>query len=320
MLRHFREIFPPNETPNLLVGLASPDDAAVYKLNDEQAIVQTVDFFAPFLDDPYVYGGIAAANAMSDVYAMGGEVLLALNVAGFPEDLPTGVVTRILEGGAAKVREAGGVVAGGHTVIDHEPKYGLCVTGLVHPDRVRTNAGARAGDVLVLTKRIGTGVLINAMQEDAASPAHAAAAVAQMLELNAAAARATHDLDVHAMTDVTGFGLGGHLIEVARASGVQVRLRLGALPLLEGFRAYVRQGLTTGGQRRNQAHFEGEVTAAPLNEEETAILFDPQTSGGLVISLAEAEAGELESRLGAADVPSRRIGEVVEGGGLAVER
>ena len=168
-----------------------------------------MDFFAPFLDDPYVYGGIAAANAMNDVYAMGGEVLFALNVAGFPEDLPTEMVAQILAGGADKVREAGGVVAGGHTVIDHEPKYGLCVTGLVHPDRVRTNTGARTGDALVLTKRLGTGVLINAIQQEVASPAHAEAAIAQMLQLNAAAARATHDLDVHAMTDVTGFGLGG---------------------------------------------------------------------------------------------------------------
>ena len=321
MLRHFNEIFPAEETPNLLVGLASPDDAAVYKLNDEQAIIQTVDFFPPFLDDPYDYGAIAAVNAMNDIYAMGGEVLLALAIAGFPEDLPTETAAKILEGGAAKVREAGAVVAGGHTVIDHEPKYGLCVTGLVHPDRVLTNAGARPGDVLVLTKRLGTGVLISAIQQDAASPEHAQAAVAQMLQLNAAAARATRNLAVHAMTDVTGFGLGGHLIEVARASGVQLRVQLADLPLLDGFRDYVRQGLTTGGQGRNRVHFEAEVLAdPPLSNEEAALLFDPQTAGGLVMALANGDAVVLESRLSAADVPSWRIGEVAEGSGLAVVR
>ncbi len=321
MLRHLREIVPPAAAPDLLVGLAAPDDAAIYKLNDEQAIVQTVDFFAPFLDDPYVYGGIAAANAMNDVYAMGGEVLFALNVAGFPEDLPTEMAAQILAGGAAKVHEAGGVVAGGHTVIDHEPKYGLCVTGLVHPERVRTNTGARTGDVLVLTKRLGTGLLINAIQQEVASPAHAEAAIAQMLQLNAAAARATHDLDVHAMTDVTGFGLGGHLIEIARGSKVQVRVRIENAPLIDGFREYVRRGLTTRGQRDNRAHFGAEVQAEPpLSDEEAAILFDPQTAGGLVVSLGEAAAAALESRLGAAGAPCWRIGEVAEGSGLAVVR
>lgn len=321
MLRHFNEIFPAEETPNLLVGLASPDDAAVYKLNDEQAIIQTVDFFPPFLDDPYEYGAIAAVNAMNDVYAMGGEVLLALAIAGFPEDMPPETAAKILEGGAAKVREAGAVVAGGHTVIDHEPKYGLCVTGLVHPDRVLTNAGARPGDVLVLTKRLGTGVLISAIQQNAAIPKHAQATVAQMLQLNATAARATRNLAIHAMTDVTGFGLGGHLIEVARASGVQLRVRLSDLPLLDGFRDYVRQGFTTGGQGRNRVHFEDEVLADPtLSNEEAALLFDPQTAGGLVMALEDGDAVVLESRLSAANVPSWRIGEVAEGNGLAVVR
>jgi len=321
VLRHFNEIFPAEETPNLLVGLASPDDAAVYKLNDEQAIIQTVDFFPPFLDDPYEYGAIAAVNAMNDVYAMGGEVLLALAIAGFPEDMPPETAAKILEGGAAKVREAGAVVAGGHTVIDHEPKYGLCVTGLVHPDRVLTNAGARPGDVLVLTKRLGTGVLISAIQQNAAIPKHAQATVAQMLQLNATAARATRNLAIHAMTDVTGFGLGGHLIEVARASGVQLRVRLSDLPLLDGFRDYVRQGFTTGGQGRNRVHFEDEVLADPtLSNEEAALLFDPQTAGGLVMALEDGDAVVLESRLSAANVPSWRIGEVAEGNGLAVVR
>ena len=314
MLRHLADAFPPADFPALLVGLDRPDDAAVYRLNDEQAIVQTLDFFPPFLDDPYIYGAIAAANAMNDIYAMGGEVLFALNIAGFPEDLPVQVAARILEGGAAKVREAGGVVAGGHTVIDIEPKYGLCVTGLVHPQRIRTVAGARPDDIIVLTKKLGTGVLINALQNDRAQAEHAEAAIEQMQQLNAAAARATHDLDVHAMTDVTGFGIGGHLIEIARSSGVEIRLAIGALPVLDGFLDYATMGLTTAGQRRNQEHFGREVHAeGPLTPEQEALLFDPQTAGGLVIVLPEGQGSRLQERLADAGVPSWRVGDIAAG-------
>ena len=319
MLRHLADAFPPADFPALLVGLDRPDDAAVYRLNDEQAIVQTLDFFPPFLDDPYIYGAIAAANAMNDIYAMGGEVLFALNIAGFPEDLPVQVAARILEGGAAKVREAGGVVAGGHTVIDIEPKYGLCVTGLVHPQRIRTVAGARPDDIIVLTKKLGTGVLINALQNDRAQAEHAEAAIEQMQQLNAAAARATHDLDVHAMTDVTGFGIGGHLIEIARSSGVEIRLAIGALPVLDGFLDYATMGLTTAGQRRNQEHFGREVHAeGPLTPEQEALLFDPQTAGGLVIVLPEGQGSRLQERLADAGVPSWRVGDIAAGSGLSV--
>ena len=202
-----------------MVGLNVSDDAAVYRLNDRQALVQTLDFFAPLVDDPYQFGAIAAVNAMSDIYAMGAEVVLALNIAAFPEDLPIDVAAAILEGGADKVREAGGVIAGGHTIIDAEPKYGLCVTGLVDPAQVRTNAAAQPGDVVLLTKPIGTGLLISAIRESTAAPAHAAAAIAQMLMLNRSASHTATAVPVHASTDITGFGLAGHCWEVAINSG-----------------------------------------------------------------------------------------------------
>ena len=226
--------FPEHEHPDLLVGLHKADDAAVYRLNADQAIVQTLDFFAPIVDDPYQYGSIAAANALNDVYAMGAEVLFALNIAAFPEDLPVEMVAAVLEGGADKVHEAGGAVAGGHTIIDREPKYGLCVTGLVHPDAIRSNAEAQPGDAIVLTKPLGTGVLVNAIRGGHASAADEAFAIAQMSGLNKAAAEVTRGFTVHALTDVTGFGIAGHLVEVSTNSGAGVELSLGALPAMPG--------------------------------------------------------------------------------------
>ena len=219
MLSHLGPQFPPAEHPELLVGLDRPDDAAVYAIDGERALVQTLDFFAPLVDDPYQFGAIAAANAMSDVYAMGGRVLFTLNIAAFPEDLPPEVIADVLRGGADKVREAGAVVAGGHTIIDEEPKYGLAVTGEVARDLIRTTGGAQPGDTIILTKEIGTGVLIGANQQGAVSEEHWDAAVAQMMTLNRDAAEATSDPDlaagVHAIADVTGFGLAGHLHEMA---------------------------------------------------------------------------------------------------------
>ena len=286
-------------------------------MNDRRAIVQTLDFFAPIVDDPYQYGAIAAANAMNDVYAMGGDVLLALNIAAFPEDLPLSVVAAILEGGADKVSEAGGVIAGGHTIIDAEPKYGLCVTGLVEPARVRTNASAETGDVVLLTKPIGTGVLITAIRERSASASHQAAAVEQMMTLDKTAAEVTRDFDVHAMTDVSGFGMAGHLYEIATNSGKRIDLSLSALPTLEGLAQYVARGFQTGGQQRNREYFGAHVTAdGELTAYEETLLYDPQTSGGLLVTLAESPAEQLALRLAEAGVENWRIATVREGAGI----
>ena len=248
MLSHLGPQFPPSEHPELLVGLDRPDDAAVYAIDDERALVQTLDFFAPLVDDPYQFGAIAAANAMSDVYAMGGRVLFALNIAAFPEDLPPDVIADVLRGGADKVREAGAVVAGGHTIIDEEPKYGLAVTGEVPRDLIRTTGGAQPGDTIILTKELGTGVLIGANQQGAVSEEHWNAAIAQMMTLNRDAAEAASDPDlaagVHAIADVTGFGLAGHLHEMAELSDAAIEIDLGAAPVtrrpLRGRRRRIR--------------------------------------------------------------------------------
>jgi selenide,water dikinase len=304
--------FPEHEHPELIVGLNKADDAAVYRLNADQAIVQTLDFFAPTVDDPFQFGQIAAANALNDVYAMGADVLFALNIAAFPDDLPVETIVAVLEGGASKVREAGGAVAGGHTIVDREPKYGLCVTGLAHPDAVLRNARAEPGDAILLTKPLGTGVLLNGMRGGKVSAAHEAIVVAQMAALNKAAAEAARESPVHALTDVTGFGLAGHGVEVAANSGVGVELSLGALPALPGLAACVDQGLTTGGQANNRDYFSAGVTLTrTITPLEDTLLYDPQTTGGLLIVLPESAAAELVARLEAAGVESWRVGTVV---------
>ncbi len=319
MLRQLGHKFPAHEHPELLVGLSRADDAAVYKLNDDQAIVQTLDFFAPTVDDPYQYGAIAAANALNDVYAMGGDVLFALNIAAFPEDLPIDVVARILEGGADKVKEAGGVIAGGHTIIDAEPKYGLAVTGIVHPSRIRTNAAAQPADVILLTKPLGTGILLTAITERTASPAHEQTAIEQMMALTKTAAELTREFDVHAITDVTGFGLAGHLMEVATNSDVCVELSLATLPPMDGLAGYVERGYSTGGQARNREYFLPELqTERALSVYEETLLLDPQTCGGLLIVLPDAHAAKLERRLTEAGVPNWRIGSVEPGAGVRI--
>src|SRR5713101_6168006 len=223
-LRDVLESLRDHAHPDLLVGLGKSDDAAVYRVSDEVAVVSTVDFFAPIVDDPYVFGAIAAANAMSDVYAMGGEVVFALNVAGFPDDLPRQALGDILRGGADKVAEGGAVIAGGHTIIDAEPKYGLCVFGTIHPDRILTKAGVQPGDMLYLTKPLGTGLVTTAAKFDEADPRHTEAAINSMMMLNRRAASIVCDVGVHALTDVTGFGILGHGDEMATASGLCVQL------------------------------------------------------------------------------------------------
>jgi selenide,water dikinase len=295
------------------VGLATPDDAAVLRLGDELAAVLTVDFFPPVVDDPYDFGAIAAANAMSDVYAMGGEVALALNVAAFPEDLPQEVIARILQGGADKVREAGGVIAGGHSVIDREPKYGLCVLGLVHPQQVLTKGGARPGHLLLLSKPIGTGIITTAGKQGVAEPAHLQAAVECMKGLNRHALHQARELGARAATDITGYGLLGHAWEMAQASGVRLRLRAGAVPLLPGTLDYAARGIYSGGGGRNLRYFGPRVQVdGSLPESLRLALFDPQTSGGLLLAVPP----EAAARLG--DGGPWVVGEVLAGEGVEV--
>jgi selenide,water dikinase len=305
--------------PNLLVGLDARDDATVYRLNDEQAAVLTVDFFAPLVDDPYSYGAIAAANSMSDVYAMGGEVLLALNVAAFPEDLSPDIVAEILRGGADKVLEAGGIIAGGHTMIDKEPKYGLCVLGLVHPQRVLAKNGARPGDALYLSKKLGTGIVTTAAMMDMAAPRHLKAAIASMARLNRRPSHIVREVGAHALTDVTGFGLLGHASEMAEASGVAFRIEASHVPILGGALEYAAQGAISGGESRNRHAWQEKTTFQDgISDELASVLFDPQTSGGLLIAASPEQGRELEQQFSQSHFGLWRIGEVIEGQGIVV--
>ena len=309
--------------PDLLVGLQTSDDAAVFRLSPDLAIVQTIDFFTPIVDDPWTYGAIAAANSMSDVYAMGGDVKLALNVAALPEDLPPAVVTAIFEGGASKVAEAGGVIAGGHTVTDKEPKYGLSVTGTIHPDRVLTKAGARPGDRLFLSKPLGTGVVTTALKREQASAADVESAIASMLTLNRAASLLARQVGgVGACTDVTGFGLLGHASEVVAKSGVGLRISAGAVPLLPGAADYAAAGHLPGGLVRNRDFYAdagGGIRIAPdVDPTVAALLFDPQTSGGLLLTIAADRAAALRATFVGSGVPLWEIGEVVAEAGIDV--
>jgi selenide,water dikinase len=320
VLRPLTAAFSGANVPELLVGLQVADDAAVYRLNDAQAIVQTLDFFAPVLDDPYLFGAVAAANAMSDIYAMGGDVLFALNIAAFPDTLPEGVVAEIFRGGAEKVREAGGVIAGGHSIYDPEPKYGLAVTGTVHPERILTKNGARAGDVLFLTKALGTGVLCSSLKDGNVASADLDTAVASMLQLNRGASLAARTAGVTALTDVTGFGLLGHADEVARASGVRLRLHAASAPVLPGALEAIRSGVRTGGSNRNEEFVAPRVElAADVPRELVELLYDPQTSGGLLVAVAAERAREFEAGCATHGARCWRIGEVLSGAGLQVD-
>ena len=292
---------PPVRDPNLLVGVDTADDAAVYKLNDRTALVQTVDFFPPVVDDAFSFGAIAAANAFSDVYAMGGRPLLALNIVGFPVDLPKEILGRILQGGGAKAQEAGVLVIGGHTVDDAEPKYGMAVTGTVEPGKQITNAGARPGDALVITKPIGTGIITTAGKREEVSADVLDNAVAVMSTLNRAASEAMVEVGVHACVDVTGFGLIGHLLGMLRASNASAEVSFPNVPLLNGAERLAADGVVPGGTQRNRKAAETSVEwAAELQEHEKLLMCDAQTSGGLLIALPEdrkdALLAELQSR------------------------
>ena len=308
---------PVDADPNLLVGLAPADDAAVYRLDDERALVFTVDFFPPIVDDPGDFGAIAATNALNDIFAMGATPLVALSVAAFPESLPGEAVSAVLAGAAAKVREAGGVLAGGHTLRDEEPLYGLAVVGTVAPDAVWTKGGAQAGDVVYLTKPLGTGLVVHGRKEGRVGDDVVAAAIAQMKTLNAEVATLARAAGPHAVTDVTGFGLLGHAYETAVRSGVRIALAAERLPALPGALELARAGALTGGDRRNR-EFAGphvESTAAPELE---ALAYDPQTAGGLLITLPSDKRVVLEATFAAAGLPLQHVGAVEEGSGVTL--
>lgn len=308
-----------HEHPDLLVGLTESDDAAVYRLNDRQAIIQTVDFFPPIVDDPYTYGAVAAANSMSDVYAMGGQVLLALNVAGFPREFPRNAIRLIFQGGADKVAEAGAVIAGGHTMVDKEPKYGLCVTGVVHPDRITIKGGLTPGHRLFLSKPLGTGVIATAGKAERAQTLHLEGAIQSMTRLNRGAAEVVSAFGLRGCTDVTGFGLLGHGAEMVLASGCGFRLRAEAVPLLPGAMRYAEDGHFAGGMGRNRTFVEslardGKLTlhvAPALSKPLVELIFDSETSGGLLFSAPAEQARAVRDRFAAKGEPVWEIGEVI---------
>jgi selenide,water dikinase len=319
VLRPLQETFRAADFPNLLVGLEGPDDAAVYRVSDDLALVLTLDFFPPIVDDPYQFGAIAAANAMSDIYAMGGEVVMALNIAALPPKMPPAIVAEIMRGGAEKVAEAGGVIAGGHTIDDNEPKYGLAVLGFVHPEKVATKGGARPGDRLALTKPLGVGVITTAAKGDKADLEHVQAAVESMLTLNRKAARLMQSVGFHAATDITGFALLGHALEMAEQGGVRLRFHVDQIPLLPGAAEYAQQWLFPGGSCRNQDMYKSAVQlGAGVNEEMEMLLYTPETSGGLLIALPPENLERLKSLCADEGQPLWEVGEVLEGAGIEV--
>ncbi len=308
-----RNLFQPSDFPQLLVGLAKVDDAAVYQLNPTQAIIATTDFFPPVVDDPADFGAIAAANAMSDVYAMGGQVLFAINLVAFPEDLGIDLLAEILRGGAEKVAEAGGAIAGGHSVSDKEPKYGLAVIGIIHPDQVKTKGGAKPGDLLFLTKSLGVGLITTALKREQASPEDVAAAVTSMKTLNKIAAEAALSAQAHAMSDITGFGFFGHSSEMATAGEVDFEIQADKIPWLPGAQNYAAAGHFPGGMKRNQSHFESKVRCgAQVDSLIHSMLMTPETSGGLLVAVAPEHGDTFRSQCKTAI----EIGRVKPGNGL----
>lgn len=305
---------PKSEDSNLLVGSDTFDDSAVYKLSEELALVQTVDFFTPIVDDPYTFGQISAANALSDIYAMGASPLIALNIVCFPNCLPYEALFQILKGGADKVKEAGAIIAGGHTVSDDEPKYGMAVSGLVNPKEVITNSGARKGDLLILTKPLGIGIISTAFKADMVDPVTYDKFIATMIQLNRESSRVMKEAGAHACTDITGFGLLGHATEMAEASGVSFIFSLDEIPLLPQVKDLASLGLIPGGAYRNSDYLKDKVFFEPgISQVEQAILFDPQTSGGLLFAIAPEKARIAVDRLnGQSGNAVSIIGEVIK--------
>lgn len=304
---------PKSSDEHLMVGFDASDDAAVYKVSDDVAMIQTVDFFPPMVDDPRDFGRIAASNALSDVYAMGGIPRLAMNLLCFPATLPLDAVGEILAGGADKVQEAGAIIAGGHSIEDPEPKYGLCVTGFAHPREVLANGGAGEGDVLILTKALGTGVLTTGAKAGLLSHGEYRAMVDLMVQLNKYACEAMLPLHPTACTDVTGFGLLGHVEEMARGAGLTARLRASAVPMLPKALELAREGIIPGGAYRNRSYLEGKAMVDDLVPlERSDILYDPQTAGGLVIAIPEERSGQLLRRLEDGGITGAIIGQMVK--------
>jgi selenide, water dikinase len=307
----------PADAEDLLVGLDPADDAAVYRLDDERALVFTVDFFPPLVDDPRTFGAIAATNALNDVFAMGGVPLLALSIAAFPEELPTEVLGEVLSGADERVRAAGAILAGGHTIRDTEPKYGLSVLGTVHPDAFWPKSGARAGDALYLTKPVGTGIVLQAHRDGVAPEGALEAAIEAMLELNRDAADTLRPFQPNAVTDVTGFGLLGHAHELAERSGVRAILEAEALPALPGALELARDGVRTGGDRRNRDFAAAHVESA-ADEALEALAYDPQTAGGLLVSLPAERGAVLAASFEASRLQLARVGRVEAGSGVVL--
>ncbi|SHI02322.1 selenophosphate synthase [Clostridium collagenovorans DSM 3089] len=300
------------EDKNLIVGIETSDDAAVYKLTDELAAIQTLDFFTPVVDDPYTFGQIAAANSLSDVYAMGGKPSVALNIVCFPNCLDINILGEILKGGADKVMECGAVVIGGHSVSDDEPKYGLSVMGLVHPDKVLKNCGTNVGDVLILTKPIGTGILNTAIKAEMADKESYDYAVKVMSTLNKYAGEIMMDYEVTACTDITGFGIMGHAYEMAQGSDVTLKLYKDEIPYIEKAKEFAEMGLVPAGTYSNRSYLDGKYRLNNIPEWFEDILFDPQTSGGLLISCSKEVAKDMMEELSKLDLPSSVIGEAIE--------
>ena len=305
---------PKQSDPNVLVGFETNDDAGVYQLAPDLALVQTVDFFTPIVDDPYTFGQIAAANALSDVYAMGGRPLSALSIVGFPnKEEGLEILEKILEGGHAKMQEAGCVVIGGHSIADEEIKFGYAVTGLIHPQRILTNRAAQVGDALLLTKRLGTGIIGTALKKQQASQLALDAAVQSMCALNRAACGAALKFDVHSATDITGFGLLGHAREMALGSKVSLEIDSSRIEFLPEAEKYSRDGLLPGGLKRNRDFIADCIEfASGVAEEVRNLLFDPQTSGGLLLSVAAPDASRLLAALRAQTIPAQAIGKVID--------
>lgn len=308
MLCHLPKV----KNDKLLVGIETSDDAAVYKLNDDTAIIETLDFFTPVVDDPYMFGQIAAANALSDVYAMGGTPIIALNIVCFPSCLDMAILTEILKGGGDKVIEAGAVTVGGHSIDDKEPKYGLSVTGTVHPDKVLTNKGAIVGDILILTKPIGAGVVNTAAKAEIADKEHITSAIKIMSTLNKYAADIAKGYKINACTDITGFGLSGHAFEMADGSNVSIHINSDKLKFFDGAMNYAKMGLIPGGTYRNKAHLEGKYISKIADEAVMDLVFDPQTSGGLLYSLPSEEGEKLQAELLKNGISSSIIGYVTK--------
>jgi selenide,water dikinase len=299
------------ESENLIVGFETSDDAAVYRLSDEIAVIQTLDFFTPVVDDPYVFGQIAAANSLSDVYAMGGKPTLALNIVCFPDCLNIDILGEILKGGADKVIEAGAIVIGGHSVADDEPKYGLSVMGIVHPDKVLKNYGCKVGEVLILTKPLGTGIISTAIKAEMASKEAYDIAVKVMSTLNKYAGEIIMEHEISACTDITGFGIMGHCYEMASGSKISLRLFKDNIPYIKEAKEYAEMGLVPAGSYNNKAYLKGKYELGETQEWLEDILFDPQTSGGLLVSCTVEEAEGLMLRLNELELKSQIIGEVI---------